>query len=250
MKRNNTEIGMAHIVIIATLFLLLMATLGVVFYQNFIARKLDTGTQKQPTSSLSPDITKRAQVAVNSTIYEMDYPKTWTAATEKIEKSRMGGSVTKITNGNKTIEVMLSISEFGVDQSCEVTDGLKISYYKVYDSKVTKLTDMPLYLVETMSDNVGGGYQYKIGLTPDGGDTHTAIGESHCNVVHVGHASSVVLAADSQIIARPAIIASINFPKLPAPPKSAARDMQAIKDLLNTDDYKAAVKILESARKK
>lgn len=246
-KTLGQQTGSAHVVIIAILFLLLCATLGVVFYQNFIASRSDNKNQA-PTASAPAVTTKTAQVAFASSIYELDYPKDWTVATTKLDQSTMGGSTTTITNPAKTVQATFTVSEIAPDETCDSSDGLKISDYNVASRLVEKLTDMPLYLVETMSDSTGGGYQYKIGLTQDGGDTHSAVGDSHCNVMHVGQASSALMAAGQ--LAKPTILATIDFPNLPTPPQPAAKDMQDIKGLLGTADYSGAVKILESVRKK
>jgi hypothetical protein len=142
----------------------------------------------------------------------------------------------------------MSIAPTTAKDPCDSTDGLQIDNYSSSPSPVvTKLTDNPLYLVRAITDVKGGGYQYVVGLMPDGGETHASVGASHCGVAYVGMTDPLVLSGST--VVKPAISTSITFPKLPSPPKAAAPDMQAIKDLMNSDDYKAAVKILESARK-
>ncbi|HMH70203.1 MAG TPA: hypothetical protein VK502_02295, partial [Candidatus Saccharimonadales bacterium] len=131
----------------------------------------------------------------------------------------------------------------GLGGACDANDGLKISYYKVHSTMVAKLTDQSLYTVEALTDAVGGGYQYTIGLTQDGGATHAAIGDSHCNVTPVGVAAASVAGSDA-----PTIIARIVFPKL-TKDGAPVKEMQPVKDLIATDNYKAAVKVLESLRK-
>lgn len=248
MRHKSTgDRGSAHVVIIAVLSLLLVGALGMVFYQNFIAKKTNTSDQHKPATT-PVAATKTTQIAFNSTIYELDYPKDWTVTTTKLEASRRGGTSTAITNPDKTMQVTFHISELGVGGACDNNDGLKISHYKVYPQAVKTLTDMPLYLVETMSDHTGGGYDYKIGLTLDGGDTHAIVGDSHCNIAHVGLASAV-LTSNGQL-EKPTLMATIDFPRLPAGPEAAAKDMQEIRDFLKTSDYTKAREVLESTRKK
>lgn len=246
--RRELQRGQGHIVLIIILFLLLMAALGVVFYQNFIAKSSTSADHTANTAQKATTVL--TQIAFNSAIYELDSPSGWMVKTDPIPESHAGGTVTTITNNAQTIQVKFAISELGVSQTCDSSDGLTISYYNVDSTPITHLTDESLYLVETMSDNAGGGYQYKIGLTPDGGDTHTAVGDTHCNIAHVSQASTAFLSTVDGSITKPAIAATIEFPKLPTSPKPAAADMQQIKDLMNTNDYKQAVKTLESARKK
>jgi hypothetical protein len=246
MKRNKNESGSLHAVIIAVLFVALMATLGVVFYQNFIAKKADTSDQAKQSSSVTPS-KETTRVAFGSTIYEFDHLDNWKVITTKAKESVMGGSTTKITSPNGTTRVTFTITETNSNPICDGNDGLKLSSYHVSTTTSSTLVGIPLYLVETLSDNPGGGYQYAIGLTPDSGDTHAAVGQTHCTVMHVGTASTVLF--NGQVLVHPTVVAMIDFPKLPTAPKAAAKDMQTIKDLMNTDDYRAAVKILESARK-
>jgi hypothetical protein len=158
------------------------------------------------------------------------------------------GTVTTLVNTDQTIQVSLTVSEGGLGGTCNVNDGLKVSYYNVYPAVVTKLTDQSLYVVEAIYDSSGGGYQYVIGLTPDSGATHAAVGDTHCNVTYVGVASSLVLGSNSNTVVRPTIIATVTFPKLTKDSVSV-KEMQPIKDLLATSDYGAAVKMLESLRK-
>lgn len=246
MKRNS-ESGSLHVIVIAVLFVALMATLGIVFYQNFIAKKSDDKPQQTTQTTVKPDDITTARVAFNSDIYALDYPSGWKAATAKVADSAMGGSTAKITSRDGRTEVVLTVSEIVPDTTCSTNDGLNLTSYNVGATTPNKLAGVPLYLVEALTDNTGGGYQYAIGLTPDSGDTHAVTGQSHCTVAHVGIASSAVMSG--QKLTQPTIIAKIDFPKLPVAPKPAAKDMQTIKDLMTTSDYKAAVKILESARK-
>ena len=156
----------------------------------------------------------------------------------------------QITNTDQSVRATFKISKDSVDGACDVNDGLKLRYYDVSKNAVTKLADAPLYMVEAMTDAAGGGYNYNIGLTPEGGETHASLGDPQCTVLQVGIASSVVIDNATSAVVKPTIIARIDFPKLLTGKETKVKEMQQVKDLLATDDYKAAVKILESARKK
>ena len=243
-RRKNFQAGSSlHAVIIIVLFISLMATLGIVFYQNFIAGK-PAAVQTQKPAEVMTTITR---IAFNSDIYSLDYPKEWKSITTKSDEQANGGSVTKITNPEGTVAATFTISGAGMSGACDVNDGLKISYYTIKDIPVGSLTDVPVYLVQAIVDNPGGGYQYIIGLTPDSGATHAVVGDSHCNVRSVGTASFLVL--DGQKVVKPTILTSITFPKLSKAEDGSIKDMRQIKDMMDTDDYKAAVEVLESARK-
>ncbi|HSW77634.1 MAG TPA: hypothetical protein VLG36_02450 [Candidatus Chromulinivoraceae bacterium] len=238
---RNARGASVSIIIIAVLFIALMATLGVVFYQNFITKPTSNNTQQTTTAQTPETVTSR--VAYGSSIYALDYPKTW----EVIPKTDASSSTIAVMNPSGTIRVNLAVSAASVDTTCNTTDGLQITSYNVENMTVKSLVATPLYLVEALYDNTGGGYQYKIGLVPDGGDVHASIGATHCNVAHVGIASTTLM--NGQTMIHPTIQATIDFPKLPVTPKPAADHMQTIQDLMNSNDYKAAVRALESARK-
>jgi hypothetical protein len=244
-KREKMNGGSASIVIIAILFLGLMAALGVVFYQNFIEKKADT-KQTQTTSKSSTQTTlKTSRIAYNSAIYALEYPETW-----KYEPAEASGSSSlHIQSPDKGVDVHLMVSSGGIGGTCDLKSDLKISSYTVQPSVNTKLTSQPIALVETMYDHENGGYDYHIGLTEDGGATHAAVGDAFCTVAFVGVASALQLNDDGSV-KQPMIIADITFPKYENNDKGpASPDMQTIKTLMSSDDYKAAVKILESARK-
>jgi len=243
MKRHQA--GSAHIFVIIVLIILLFAALGVVFYQNFVAKPTSSSTETTKTNMSDTKATVRT--AFNSGIYALDYPKGWTATAKEDGDPQKGSTIT-LANKNKTIQVNLAVNQAPLSTACNTSDGLSISYYKVYPTSVTKLADDTLYTVEAMYDHPGGGYDYVIGLTPDGGDTHAAVGDTHCNVIQVGQAANVLAGADGKL-QHPTVTATITLPKVTAKAGQAVPEMQVVRDILKTDDYKAAVAILESARK-
>lgn len=235
--------GSTHAIIIVILVVALLGVLGVVFYQNFIANK-STSTTTQDTTTQKTIETVR--MAFESKIYAFDYPKVWSVVSESTSD---GANATTLMNPDKTIRVKLRIAGGGIGGNCDPTSPRKVRFYNVYPTAVTKLSDAKAYVVEAMTDAEGGGYNYTIGLTQDGGDTHAALGDPFCTVAYVGVASRLVLDTETGAIVQPTIFANIDFPKMAAGTDMRVREMQQVKDILATDDYKAAVKILESARK-
>jgi hypothetical protein len=250
MKRYDRQKGSAlHIVVVGVLILALSASLGVIFYQNFIDKKAGAPQEMVQKETPAGETTKTAQLAFNSDIYAFDHPETWTAATKKVT-DLPGGTTGTFTNKDETVRVNIAISGFREDVACNNNDGLKVSYYNVNKTAVKKLTDTPLFLVESMTDKAGGGYTYQIGLTQDGGATHGAVGQARCIVVPaVGNASNAVVDSKSGTLTKPAITATIDFPKLSKEKDGSVKEMQPVKDMLTSPDYKLAAKILESARK-
>ena len=244
MRSRQENGSSASIIIIAVLFLALMATLGVVFYQNFVQKK-PTSTVSEPLNSAQTTPTlKTVRVAFNNIIYAVDYPeKGW----EAVPTPGSGSSIIIAKNTAGTVKASIDFSQITEATPCDPNDGLQIGLYSVSGATAKQLTGSPLYLVAAIYDHTGGGYDYKIGLVPDSGNTHTSVGATHCDVSTVNIASSPIW--KGQTLTQPAIETSITFPKLAQFPAASAKDMQTIKDLMNTDDYKAAVKILESARK-
>lgn len=230
-------------VIITILFLALMATLGVVFYQNFVQKKPATQSQTTQTTPQTAQL-QTARVAFNSAIYAVDYPAGWTV----VPKTDTSSSTLTITNAPGTIQVNVGISKNPVTVTCDPSTGQLIHDYSVDSNHPVKnLTSTPVFLVEAIYDAVGGGYQYTIGLVPDGGDTHSATDNPNCDVSHTGIAANVLL--NGQTIVHPTITATITFPKLPSAPKAAAPDMQTLKNLIAGNDYTVATTIIQSLRK-
>jgi hypothetical protein len=246
-RRETTYGGSASIVIIAILFLALMAALGVVFYQNFIQKPESTKQASNTSKTDNQSKTKTARIAYHSVIYALDYPENWKITTDKVG-SDDSDSLLESSSGN--VSLRFAISSNGVGGTCDKKSELKVSYYNAQPAINTRLNGQSLALVETMYDHVGGGYDYLIGMTEDSGATHAAIGDAYCTILYTGIASSLKLSdTEPGVVEQPLIIANINFPKLKNDKGPAAPDMQTIKTLMSSDDYKAAVKILESARK-
>ena len=238
--------GSTVAIVIGILVIALSAALGLLFYQNFIS--------KPSTPVVMPPVTKEAaprikQVAFGGAIYELHYPANgWTANTTPIEGSKAGGSDTYFVNIDGTVRVRFSLSEGGIGGMCDVDDGRRIGYYAVDVAHPNaQLTDETLYVVEAIYDGMEGGYRYSIGLTPDGGATHAAVGQPPCNVAYVGVASRVV--TDGETVKQPTMFAQITFPKLDESGEEQD-EMQPIKDMIATDEFKQATSILLSARKK
>jgi len=247
MKRRVYEKGDAMAVVFGALVVLLMAALGVIFYQNFIAKKADTANQSQNADASQNKTLLSADVAFKNDIYRMDYPEGWEAETKKPEATdaKSAASSITITSPNKDIHVAFLVFEDKVaDQPCDSTDGLKVRYYNAHSVPVKKLTGTSLFVVEAMTDYKGGGYKYAVGLAPEGGMTHASVGDSHCTVASLGNLTD--LNGDGSSLNS---IAKIDFPKLPNVKDSKVSSMDELKGILATDDYKAAVKILESIRK-
>ena len=244
MKQNG-ERGSLHAVIIAVLFVALMAALGIVFYQNFVAKKTDD-TQKKTTQTTPKTSTdKTTRVAFNSDIYALNYPNGW-----KVTQTPDNGSTLFIDSPQGTVRVKFVLSEGGVGGTCDQNASAKITSYSIQNGVNKSLTGESLSLVEALYDHDAGGYDYHIGLTQDGGATHASVGDAFCNVAYVGVASTPKFSDDGKTLQQPLTIAEVTFPKLGnGAEKPAAKDMQTIKDLMVSSDYKAAVKILESSRK-
>lgn len=236
------ERGSVHAVIIVLLIIALLGTLGFVFYQNFIQKPINT-TPAQPSNDKQSIELKSQRLAYGSKIYTFDYPANWTIENEV----RDDDSSAVVYNPDKTIRINFSVTRDSIIGTCDTTSPQKVRFYTVSKTAVTALNDSSAYVVEAMTDAIGGGYNYSIGLTQDGGDTHATIGDPACTVMYVGVASRLVQSGNK--VVHPTIQARIDFPKLAASPDRHVREMQQIKDMLILDDYKAAVKILESARR-
>jgi hypothetical protein len=242
----NKQQGSAHAIVIVILVLALLGTLGFVFYQNFIAKKpVETTETKQETTSNATLPT--ARLTFNDAAYTFSYPTDWI-----VEGAVNKDAVSSLTLLSHDKKIRVHVTILGEDMmfNCAATDAnRKVRYYEVSKDPVTKLSNAKAYVVEAITDAEGGGYDYKIGLTQDGGDTHAAVGDPYCTVFNVGLASQLQKDGASGKVTQPTIMAEIDFPELVSPTETRVKDMQSVKDLIATDNYKAAVKILESGRK-
>jgi len=238
--------GSAHVIIIVVLVVALLGALGFVFYQNFIAKKpTETTIAKQETESSATLPT--ARLTFNDVAYNFSYPTDWVV--EGAVNKDVVSSLTLLSH-DKKIRVHVTILGEDMTFDCSATDAnRKVRYYEVSKDAVTKLGNSKAYVVEAITDAEGGGYDYKIGLTQDGGGTHAAVGDPYCTVSNVGLASGLQKDSANGKVTQPTIMAEIDFPELISPTESHVKDMQSVKDLIATDNYKAAVKILESGRK-
>lgn len=244
MKRHSQK-GSAHLGIVIVVILVLIGALGYVFYQNFMNRPVQEDSRQNAKQQEEKKL-KTARVDFEKMTYALDYPEGWSESALGADPDFREMS---ITNPDKTIEVVFNIAAGGLGGMCDTEDGLKVRFYQVSSWTNTKVTNETLHLVEAMTDYPEGGYGYVIGLSPEGAETHSSIGDSRCTVGYVGVASRVASDPSTDTIVHPTIIAKITFPGLPDATDSKVKSMDDVKNLMATDDYKAAVKILQSARK-
>ncbi len=239
------QVGSAHAVIIVVLVLALLGALGFVFYQNFIAKKpTETAVQEQGADKATAQPTVRLKFQEST--YLVNYPLEWTL--DGVVNTEQGSSLIA-TNKDATVSVYVTIVGTDLKYDCQVGDSTrKVRYYEV-SKKSVELNGSKAYIVEAITDAEGGGYDYKIGLTQDGGDTHAAIGDPYCTVFNVGLASRFQKDGQTGNTTQPSITAGILFPKIGTDTNMHVKDMQSVKDGIASDDYGAATKILESIRK-
>lgn len=249
MTQSHKQKGNGLVIVVIILVLILLGIVGYILYRNFISGSMESPAAVQPVTKSTGTKLGTASVNFDGKTYQMDYLQKWQKVITKPNPDLLQQSEIKITNPAGTIQVRLNVSQGGFGGACDTNDGLKISYYKVYPKPVTRLAELPLYLVEAITDYSGGGYQVAVGLTPDGGATHAAVGDSHCVVQFVGITPSAVDTVTGAVT-RPAFIATITFPKLSGDGSQKANDMQTIKDIFGSDDYKAAYDSIISVRKK
>lgn len=236
-------------IIFAILIVALMTAIGIIFYQNATNKKPGDTAKTNQTQQPTGEHQKTERLALNSDIYAIDYPDNWSVTKSDIGEKPVLGKQVQLTSPNGAVRVTYSVSAEANDTSCDQL--AEISDYDVAENAVTKLGEAPLYVVSAIISNPKGGYNYKSGLVPEGGDTHAKANDGACNVRNVGFVSDVHYDGEegAETLIAPSVRASIDFAKLPEAPNPAAKDRQTLRDLMSTDDYKTAVSILESARK-
>jgi hypothetical protein len=245
MKRASNQRGDAHVVIMIVLIVALIGALGFVFYQNFIMKKPMTDSTTQ-TDSAPVETSETARFAFNDSIYAVDYPKDWSKEELATPSEQKGYT---LVSPDKSIKLHFEVSSGGVGGACDPNSPLRLRFYNVSTHAVTKLGKTSAYIVEAMTDAEGGGYNYKVGLTEEGGETHATIGDSHCTVAYVGLASRMITNNQTGAIEQPTVFARAEFPKLVDSKTGKLKEMQPLKDKLAGEEYKTAAKILESVRK-
>jgi hypothetical protein len=244
---RNREGGSVVAILISTLTLALCVALGVLFYQNFVAKPLSQPKAADSSAPQTP-VPLVKDIAFGGVIYELQYPaREWTVATNLDEHSRLGSSKTYFDNSEGTVRVEFSLYEAWSEDLCDPNSERKIGYITVDPTMNSILSDEPLYLVETIFDGPEKGYNYKIGLTPDGAAIHAIPGQTICTVSLVGVTPKVM---NGEVVKRPVIVANIQFPEIDKRFTSKIPDMKTIRDLLETESFKQAKAILQSARKK
>ena len=180
MNRSGQH-GSAHAVVVVALIIALLGALGVVFYQNFIIKGPAEVMVRQEEAQ-NPML-PTARLTFGDAVYNFTYPTDWIV--DVASNKDMVSSLSLLSRDKK---VRVHVTIFGEDMKFDCAPGnenRKVRYYEVSRNPVTKLGNTA-YVVEAITDAKDGGYEYKIGLTQDGGDTHAAVGDPYCTVFNVG----------------------------------------------------------------
>lgn len=256
----RSESGLSHIGLIVAGIIAVSALLGVVFYHNFIAEKQNATSQQNENTSLP---TEKISVSFGAVRYSLDYPKGWSAE-KSIERDDVVDqdddtpsspeseavpttASMKLQSPSSSIEIIVRASaRYENNKECNPSESQRISHYTVYEEMPnTEFASSSTYLVEVLYDAKNGGYEHVIGLTPDGGETNSVVGQSWCNVQNVGM-SGALLRSDDESITQPFLSARIILTQYKNEPM---REMQLGRDIFASEDYAQARQILESLRK-
>jgi|GEM_PF-2546649 len=265
---RGREYGSSHIGLVITGIIIVSALLGLVFYNNFVAEKPDTSSQQSEALEVPKET---ATIRFDKIAYSLDYPEGWKVgnAVDRVDKTPDDDPAVKeaddetadeperktdqntatitLVSPASSVEVVVRASMVREEmEPCDSSEARAIGHYAVYeDTPNEAFAANPTYLVEALYDAKDGGYEHIIGLTPDGGETNAATGQSRCNVQNVGM-SGPLLQDEEDRVAQPYLSAKIVLTQYKNEPM---REMQLGRDIFASDDYAQAREILESLRK-
>lgn len=245
VKNNNQQAGSAHAIIVIVLVLVLMGSLGFIFWQNFIQKKTDIvakqntpSTSKSTHSTNTPAIDEIALTEVASdnftgTNLAIKYPKTWQVSHESIGPIYdITTEKYKISSPDNKILINFWTSNGGFGGTCEDVDGDELQYINKEDLSAFTNAEFIEYYFST---------GYFAGIHQNNISTGSAkIGDSACNLGLSGALSPV---KNSKNIDNMSLHLDIEFPEIGY---SGASSVEKFKNIIKTDDYKTAKRIIHS----
>lgn len=245
VKNNNQQAGSAHAIIVIVLVLVLMGSLGFIFWQNFIQKKTDIvakqttpSTSKSTPSTNTPAIDEIALTEIASdnltgTNLAIKYPKTWQMSHESMGPNYdIITEKYKISSPDNKILINFWTSNGGFGGTCEDIDGDELQY--INKESLPRFTN-----AEYIEYYFSTGYFAGIRQNNMSIDT-TKIGDSACNY---GMSGAVLPVKNTKNIENMALHLDMQFPEIGY---KGASSVEKFKDIIKTDDYKTAKIIIRS----
>ncbi|MCX6728211.1 MAG: hypothetical protein NTV39_00360 [Candidatus Saccharibacteria bacterium] len=249
MNKQKSQLGFAHLIIVLILAAGLVGALGFIFWQNFIKKDSSTSLQKSSDDNKIPVLKNAAEktVALSETVSEdvsgegltVNYPATWKAnsVTTLNPDQTTSNTKTKITSPSGDITVSLWADISGVGGTCLVEPGSTYAITALNTYGLSQYPGFTLYTGKTLltagnSSQINGYFAGVLNNTDK-----IKVGESGCNASMLGFQPSGNILNSLTI--------TIN---------SLSGDEQMSLDKINSamasDEFKAAVKIIQSLHKK
>lgn len=247
VKTKNSQTGSAHAIIIVILVLVLIGSLGFIFWQNFIQKKTETiaknttpstSTSKSTSANKTTPTTEVAltEVAADNftgTNLALKYPKTWQMTHESVGPTfDVIIERYKISSPDNKILINFWISNGGFGGTCEDVAGDELQY--INKEALPSYSNAEYIEYYTPNGYFAGIRQNNMSIDI------TKIGDSACNL---GPGGSVLPVKNSKNIENMALHLDIEFPEIG---HKGASSVEKFKDIIKTNDYKTAKRIIHS----
>lgn len=192
MKRRN--VGNAHVIIVIVLVVALLGALGFIFYQNFIAKKTDTGTgspSKTDTNSRDEKVAKvNTKTLAMTTVFanglSLSYPETWSVTHEPVqgEVPATDTSTTidsyAFTSPDSTVKLTLrQASGGGIGGACNPDEETTLT---TYGYEASSVWSGHAYVESSFADRESGGVFVQQSITAEASAKTLQAGDSVCSV--------------------------------------------------------------------
>lgn len=246
MSKKIQEQGSAHLVIIIILSLALLGLLGFVFFQNFMQKNTNltvtnqisdqSSSTKTNTSDSEIALTEIAADQIAGTNLAIKYPKTWqiTNTSNAIPDGPETVYAERyiITSPNNDIKINLLISNGGFGGTCEDGDWDDIQY--IEKEAVPKISNAEFIEYYFSTGYFAGIHQNNKSTSP------VKVGDSACKL---GLSGSLMPVDNTKNIGNMALHLEMEFPEIGHDGKTS---VEKFKEMIKTEDYKTAKRILKS----
>jgi hypothetical protein len=248
VNKQETQSGFAHLIIVLILAAGLIGALGFIYWQNFIKKDDSSSQQKSsddnnvPVNKKAVDettvLSKKVSENVSGDGLTINYPAVWEAtSTTTLNPDQTTSNTTiKVTSPSGGITVTLWANISGVGGTCLIEPGTSYMITALDTYKLNQYSGYSLYSGKTLmtvanSSQING---YFAGVLEN--TEKVKVGESACNVSMLGFQSSNGILNSLTV--------TIN---------SLTNDESMALDKINSsmasDEYKVALKIIQSLHK-
>lgn len=254
MKNRQQQTGSAHLIIIIMLVIVLLGSLGFIFWQNFIEKKVEvaktpeitkaTNVKTEPINATPEStLTEIAADDLVGTNLAIKYPKTWTMTHSEHSDAEIAvySKQYKISSPDSSLSIKYIVTNVGGGGMCDPINGDEIVQLDKSD-----IAGYPKAKFVSYSSNNG---VFFAGIEPNNEKTNAAkIGDSSCSTTTFSGMSGVLNNIPSSKLSEKdtsvSLSLSIEFNNIKK--DSSANASELFRQTLTTENYKTAKRIIES----